>query len=158
MIKIGLGQDSHKFMKAKQLVLGGINIPDCDGLEANSDGDVILHALCNALASSVGKESLGTYSDKMCLEQGITDSKEYLKVAFGFVKESGYKVNNVSIAIEAKKPRLDKYFENMKKIISGLLDITSSDIGITATSGEGLTSFGRGEGIQAFAIVSIIKD
>lgn len=157
MIKIGIGQDSHRFGSSGKLLIGGIIIPDSPGLMANSDGDVVLHALCNALASSVGKGSLSTYADKLCLEQGIKDSREYLKIALSFVKEAGYKLNNVSISIEAKKPKLEKHFPEMKKAIAKLLGINENDIGITCTSGEELTEFGKGNGIQAIAIVSVIK-
>ena len=153
MIKVGIGQDSHVFEVGKPLMLASINIPDSPGLKANSDGDVVVHALCNALSSAVGKGSIGTYADSLC-KDGITDSKEYLKTALSFVKEAGYKVNNISISIEAKQPKLEKHILAMNK---ALAELCNADVGITATSGEGLTSFGRGEGIQAIAIVSLIK-
>ena len=156
-VKVGLGQDSHPFEKGKPLVLGGVHIKDADGFVGNSDGDVILHALCNALGSAVGKGSLATYSDEMCLQKGIKDSSEYVKTALEFVKAAGYSVNNVSISIEAKKPRLEVHFAAMKKVISQLLGIHDEDVGLTATSGEGLTAFGRGEGIQVFAMVSLVR-
>lgn len=156
--RVGIGQDSHPFSKTKKpLVLGGVTYSEEQGLEGNSDADVILHALCNALGSSVGKGSLSTYSDKLCLEQGITDSREYVKVAYSFVKDFGYRVNNVSITIEAKKPKLEKRFPEMKKSIADLLEIDADDVGITATSGEGLTDVGKGLGIQVFAYISIMK-
>jgi 2-C-methyl-D-erythritol 2,4-cyclodiphosphate synthase len=156
--RVGIGQDSHRFTdKIKPLILAGILFANEQGVEANSDGDVILHALCNALASSVGKGSLSTYADKTCLEQGIKDSREYAKVAYHFVRDAGYRVNNVSIAIEAKKPKLEKRFPEMKKSIANLLEIEADDVGITATSGEGLTDFGKGLGIQVFACISIVK-
>ena len=154
MVKIGIGQDSHKFKEGKQLVLGGITVENSPGLKANSDGDVVLHALCNALSSAVGKGSISTYADNLCLEKGIKDSKEYVKVALGFVKEASYKVNNISIVVEAKQPKLESYLPKMKKSIATLCN---AETGITVTSGEGLTAFGRGEGIQAIAIVSLIK-
>lgn len=159
MIKVGIGQDSHRFEKniTKPLVLGGIIIPNCQGLKANSDGDVVIHALCNALSSSIGKGSLSIYADNLCQKQKITDSKEYLKVAFGFIKKEKYKVNNISISIETKKPRLEKYFPKMKQKIADLCHINEENVGITVTSGEGLTSFGKGLGIQVFAAITIIK-
>ncbi|NQV13764.1 MAG: 2-C-methyl-D-erythritol 4-phosphate cytidylyltransferase [Parcubacteria group bacterium] len=154
-MKIGLGQDSHRFTKGKSLVLGGIKIKHHSGLKANSDGDVVLHALCNALSGAVGKGSLATYSDEMCLKKGIKDSREYVKVAQGFVRGAGYKVGNVSIAIEGKEPKLEKHFSKMKKVVAGLLGVRVGDVGITVTSGEGLTAFGQGKGVQVFAVVSL---
>ena len=153
-MRIGIGQDSHPFDQARPLILGGIEIEGHPGLRANSDGDVIFHALCNALSSSVGKGSLSTYADRLC-QQGITDSQEYLKIAHGYVKAQGYKVVNVSIAIEGKAPPLEKEFSHMKRRISSILGIAAEDIGLTVTSGERLTAFGKGEGIQAIAAVII---
>lgn len=156
-LKIGLGQDSHRFEKGKPLVLGGVGINYHSGLKANSDGDVVLHALCNALASAVGKGSISTYADKMCKEEGITDSKEYVKVALGFVQGAGYKVGNVSIAIEGKEPKLEKHVSEMKKVIASLLDVDVAEVGITATTGEELTAFGKGEGVQVFVVVILSR-
>ena len=158
MIRAGIGQDSHRFIRKdeKRLVLGGVIIPNEKGLEGNSDGDVVLHAIFNALSQAVGKRSIGVYSDKMCRE-GIKDSREYLKLALKMVKDSGYRVNNIGVMIEAKKPRIEPYVDDMKKSIADILMITQDMIGITATSGEGLTAFGRGMGIQAFAIVTVVR-
>ncbi|OGD86465.1 2-C-methyl-D-erythritol 2,4-cyclodiphosphate synthase [Candidatus Curtissbacteria bacterium RBG_13_35_7] len=159
MQRVGLGQDSHKFAKSKKLlVLGGIKISSINGLLANSDGDVILHSLCNALSSSIGGDSLSTWSDKMCQQKGIKDSQKYLKFIFNKVKLKKYKVENVSIAVEAKKPRLDQPIINKIKInIAKLLQIKKEQVGITFTSGEGLTDFGKGKGIQVLSIVNIYK-
>lgn len=156
MYRVGLGQDSHWFEKdqKKPLVLGGIKISSTRGLKANSDGDVILHSLCNALSSAIGGESLGTWADKMCLQQGIKDSQEFVKVVMEKVKSQGYQVVNVSIAIEAKKPKIQlKTFQLMKQNIGQLLGCQSNSVGITITSGEGITPFGQGKAIQAFCQV-----
>lgn len=158
MIRIGIGQDSHHFGGNTELFLGGIKINSEFKVSSNSDGDAILHAICNALGSSVGLGSISHYADKMCLEQGITNSQEYVKYIFNKVKEKKYKVNNISISVEAKKPKLEKHFPEMKKVIAQLLEIELDQVGITATSGENLTAFGKGEGIQVFATVCISND
>jgi len=158
MIRVGIGQDSHRFIRKskKRLALGGVIIHDEKGLEGNSDGDVVLHAIFNALSQAVGKRSIGFYSDKMCRE-GIKDSREYLKLALKMVKDSGYRVNNIGVMIEAKKPRIEPYVDDMKKSIARILMITQNMVGITATSGEGLTAFGKGMGIQVFAIATVVR-
>lgn len=158
MIKVGIGQDSHRFSKDenKPLFLGGVKFLNEIGLEGNSDGDVVIHALCNALGSAIGEGSLSTYSDKMC-KNSVTDSTEYLKVVLMNVKNRGYKVNNVSISVEAQKPKIESSGDKMKTKLAKLIGIKKDSVGITATTGEGLTAFGRGEGIQVFAIVSLIK-
>jgi 2-C-methyl-D-erythritol 4-phosphate cytidylyltransferase/2-C-methyl-D-erythritol 2,4-cyclodiphosphate synthase len=160
--RIGFGQDSHRFVKDesddkdKPLVLGGVLIENEKGLEANSDGDVILHALFNALSQSIGGRSLGHYADKM-VENGIKDSKEYLKESVKLVTDRGYKVNNIGIMFEAKKPNISDYEEKIKDTITSLCNIDKSDIGITATSGEDLSAWGQGLGIQCFAVVTVVK-
>lgn len=157
--RVGLGQDSHRFEeKEKPLALGGFVIPNERGLKGNSDGDVILHALFNAISQAIGKRSISIYSDKMCLEQGIKDSKEYLKIILKKLEEKNYKINNVGIMIEAKKPKLEPYHDKIKESLSGILKIEKEQIGLTFTSGEELTDFGRGLGIQCFAITALNKN
>jgi len=157
--RIGLGQDSHSFEeKEKPLILGGIEIPNEPGLKANSDGDVILHTLFNALSQAIGYKSIGCYADKMCLEQGITDSKEYLKVILEKLKEENYKINNVGIMMELKKPNLGQYHDKIKESLSNLLKIEKNKIGLTFTSGDNLTEFGKGLGIQCFVVTIVNKN
>jgi len=154
--RIGFGQDSHKFSinKNKKLILGGYAVPDEIGLEANSDGDLVLHALFNAVSSAIGEKSLGRYSDPMC-RKGITDSKEYLRVILNKLNEKNMKISNVSISIEALKPRLDNHTDKIIGSLSKILSISKENIGITCTSGENLTSFGQGKGMQCFCIVAL---
>jgi len=153
--RIGVGQDSHKFSASdKKLILGGCTIADEKGFEANSDGDVILHALFNALSSAIGERSLGFYSDSMC-KNGITDSKEYLKVILNKLNEKNFRINNISVSIEASKPKLEAHTDKIKESLSKILKIEKEKIGITYTSGEDLTSFGQGDGMQCFVVVTI---
>ncbi|MFC1704772.1 2-C-methyl-D-erythritol 4-phosphate cytidylyltransferase [Nanoarchaeota archaeon] len=154
---VGIGQDSHKFTdENKPLILGGVEIPNEQGLEANSDGDVMLHALFNALSQAIGERSLGNYADSMC-KDGIKDSKEYLNVILDLINKKNYKVNNVGFMIEAKKPRLGANEDKIKESIANLLNIQKEKVGITATSGEELTPFGQGKAIQVFSVASLIR-
>lgn len=156
--RIGYGQDSHRFSsnKSRKLVLGGYIIPNEIGLEANSDGDVVLHALFNAISSAIGDKSLGYYADAM-FNKGITDSKEYIKIILSKLNQKNFRINNVSIAIEAKKPKLEKYTEKIKNSLSRILKLEKESIGITYTSGEGLTLFWQGKGMQGFVVVSLFN-
>lgn len=159
---VGIGQDSHKFLdekNVKDLILGGVKIESEYGLIGNSDTDVIIHSLCNAISSAIGGDSLATWSDDMCLNKGIKDSKEYLKVIFEKIKINNLVVGNVSIAVEAKRPfvKIDD-INKMKEKIAEILEIKKERVGITFTSGEGLTAFGRGEGMQVFSIVNLISN
>ena len=156
-VKVGIGQDSHRFDgegKDKSLILGGIEIPSGLSLQGNSDADVVLHALCNAISGISGKTIIGPYADKLCREQGITDSAEYIKEALKTLKD--YKISHVSIAIECLVPKIVSHIDKMRSRIAEILNVKISDVGITVTSGEGLTLFGQGKGIQAFVSVTAI--
>jgi len=156
MSRIGFGQDSHRFSSDpnRKLVLGGVPVPNEAGLEGNSDADVVLHALCRALEQAIGRDSFSQYADEMS-RRGIADSREYLKVAKAHVEEAGYRVINIGLTIEALRPRIETLSPMMKRTISGILEIAADAIGINATTGERMTPFGQGEGIQAFAIVNL---
>jgi len=155
MYKTAIGQDSHRFEdegSTKPLMLGGVLIPGCPGLLGNSDADVVLHALTNAVSGISGSNILGSISDDMCLNKGITDSRSYLFAALETL--AAFRIVHVSISIEAKRPRLEPHINAIKSSLAKMLSLDGADIGLTATTGEGLTAFGRGEGMQAFVIVS----
>jgi 2-C-methyl-D-erythritol 2,4-cyclodiphosphate synthase len=161
MIRVGLGQDSHRFTASgenKPLVLGGVRVDEKGGLEGNSDADVILHSICNAISSAIGGDSLSTWTDDMCNKQGIKDSSLYVEYIFNKVAALNYSVTNISISVEAKKPYLRmEIIHQIKKRIASLLKIKADQVGLTFTSGEDLTAFGQGLGIQAITIVNIFK-
>lgn len=155
IIRTGIGQDSHRFLPAdttKPCVIGGLTFDDTPGFNANSDGDVVLHAICNAISTLTGILILGNIADDLCLKDGITDSEIYLKEA---MKTLGLQqVTHVAITIEAKKPKFKDRIAEMRKNIARIMHLDDSQVGITATSGEGLTDFGCGLGVQVFAIVT----
>jgi len=154
MIKIGIGQDSHRFTTNdhyKPLVLGGIVIPEHKGLVGNSDADVVLHAVTNAISSITGVNILGRIADDMC-QSGITNSKAYVVKALKYGKNLS--INHVAISIECKTPILADYIPGMKKSIAAVLSISQDNIGITATTGEGMTPFGQGLGISVICILT----
>lgn len=159
MLRVGIGQDSHPFGEDenKKCVLGGVEIQDVIGFEGNSDGDVIIHAICAAIEQSLGRKNFSTYSDDMCKE-GVTDSKEYLKVAVSHMKEKGFKINNIGISVECKTPKILPIEDEIKQNLAPILETDIDNIGINATTGEGMTAFGRGEGVQVFVIVSLIRE
>lgn len=158
MFRVGIGQDSHPFSEDenKKCVLGGVQIEGMSGFEGNSDGDVIVHAICAAIEQALGRKNFSTYSDDMC-KDGITDSAEYLKVAIGHMKEDGFEINNVGISVECKTPKILPIEDEIKKNLAPILETDIANIGINATTGEEMTAFGRGEGVQVFVIVNLIK-
>jgi 2-C-methyl-D-erythritol 2,4-cyclodiphosphate synthase len=159
LVRVGFGTDSHGFEDSisKPLILGGVKLSENGGLRANSDGDVILHALFNAISQACGGRSLGFYADPL-LEKGVTDSARYLVAALDLVKERNCRIHNIGIMVEARRPRIPLAdIDRMRRTIAGLVGIHERDVGITFTSGEGLTSFGRGEGMLAQAVVSLVE-
>lgn len=151
-MKVGIGQDSHRFdfeEKDKKLILGGV-VFEGPAFSANSDGDVVLHAITNAVSGVTCKNILGEISDDMC-RRGITDSKEYLIEALKYLEE---KIVHISITIEGKIPKISPKVEEVRKSIASIMGINSNQVGITATTGEGLTEFGKGNGVSVFAILT----
>lgn len=153
-MKVAIGQDSHRFDfedKNKKLILGGVVFEDGIPLSGNSDADVVLHAVTNAISGITCKNILGKIADDMC-KSGITNSEEYLKEALKYLNN---KIVHLSISIECKTPKITPKIEEMRKNIARILEIPENSIGITATSGEGLTEFGKGNGISVFSCITV---
>lgn len=157
-VRTGIGQDSHRFLppdSTKLCVIGGLIFDDVPGFNANSDGDIVFHAICNAITSLTGILILGAIADDLCLKDGITDSEVYLKEALKTLDNQ--KITHVAISIEAKKPKFKERILEMRENIARVMDLDLSQVGITATTGEGLTDFGCGDGVQCFAIVTTVE-
>ena len=155
-VKTGIGQDSHAFEEApgKPLILAGIKLGHPMGLKGNSDADVVLHSITNAISSITGINILGSIADQLC-QEGATDSSNFLKLALDDLED--WRISHIAIAIECLTPKISPQIDSMKKSIANLCHINKTDVGITATTGEGLTAFGKGEGIQAITIVTVNK-
>lgn len=154
-VRTGIGQDSHRFLppdSSKPCIIAGLIFDDVPGFMANSDGDVVFHAICNAITSLTGVLILGAIADDLCLKDGITDSETYLKEALKTLGDQ--KITHVAVALEAKKPKFMDRLVEMRANIARVMDLELSQVGVTATSGEGLTDFGCGDGVQCFAIVT----
>ncbi len=153
--RTGIGQDSHRFVGeevSKPCVMAGIIFDSCPGFDANSDGDVIFHAICNAISSITGELVLGAIADDLCLKDGITDSEVYLGESLKTLGETT--ITHVAVTVEAKRPKMKMRIDEMRENIARVLKIEKRQVGITATTGEGLTDFGCGTGVQCFAIVT----
>lgn len=153
--RTGIGQDSHRYMSpgsSKPCVIAGIIFDEMPGFMANSDGDIVFHAICNAISSLTGVLILGNIADELCLRDGITDSEIYLREALKTLGKQD--ITHIAITIEAKKPKFNDRLLAMRENIARVMGLTVEQIGITATSGEGLTDFGCGDGAQCFAIVT----
>lgn len=157
----GIGQDSHRFLidnspndaLSRPLILGGTIIPSAPPMDANSDGDVLFHALTNAISGVTGVNILGDIADQLCLEQGVTDSRVYLDRALQDLDD--IELIHVSFSIECLRPKLAPHIPAIKTSVASALKIAPSAVGVTATTGEGLTGCGRGEGIAVLCTLSV---
>jgi 2-C-methyl-D-erythritol 2,4-cyclodiphosphate synthase len=153
--RTGIGQDSHRFLppeSTKPCIVAGTIFDQVPGFNANSDGDVVFHAICNAITSLTGVLILGAIADDLCLKDGITDSEVYLREAIKTLGKQS--ISHVAITIEGKKPKFKDRLMDMRTNIARVMNLDITQVGITATSGEGLTDFGCGDGVQCFAIVT----
>ena len=153
-MKAAIGQDSHRFDSqetTKPLILGGVEFAGHIPLSANSDGDVVLHAITNAVSGITCVNILGAPAAVLC-KQGITDSRVYLQKALKHLKES---IVHLSISIECSTPKVSPMIPQMRESIAALLGIAPACVGITATTGEGLTRCGSGEGISVLCILTV---
>jgi len=158
LVKTAIGQDSHRFETkdtAKPLVLGGVEIPNETGLEGNSDADVLLHALTNAVSGITTVNILGVKADDLCLKKGVKDSKIYLQKALEYL--NGYKITHISFSVEALKPKLAEHIDKIRENVAKLVEVPLDCVAMTATTGEGLTDFGKGLGIQVFVVITAEK-
>lgn len=153
--RVGIGQDSHRFLpqdSAKPCIVAGLIFEDAPGLSADSDGDVVFHAICNAITSLTHVPILGKIAIDLCHKEGITDSQVYLEKAMETLGQQ--KIVHVALTIEGKRPRFQKRTEEMRAKVAVVLKISVDQVGITSTSGDGLTDFGCGDGLQCFCILT----
>ncbi len=155
LFRTGIGHDSHRFLPAdstKPCIVGGIIFEETPGISADSDGDVVFHAICASITTLTGIPILGGIAIELCQRDGITDSEVYVRKALEALGKQ--KIVHVAISIEGKRPKFQKRIEEMRKNIARVLTLQTSQIGISAHSGDGLTDFGCGDGLQCFCILT----
>ena len=152
-MRVGQGFDAHAFMRGGRLVLGGVEIPHDRGLEAHSDGDVVLHALCDALLGAAGLGDIGRHFPPDDPAYENIDSRILLRRVVDLVVGAGLRIVNADITIVAQEPRMAPHTDAMRENIRGDLGVEHSRVNIKATTTEHMGFTGRGEGIAVFAIV-----
>jgi 2-C-methyl-D-erythritol 2,4-cyclodiphosphate synthase len=151
-VRVGHGFDAHAFGPAGRLVLGGVHIPHEHGLAAHSDGDVVLHALCDALLGAAGLGDIGRhFPDREPAYAGI-DSRILLREVVARIAQAGHRVANADLTVVAQAPRLTPYIEAMRRRIASDLGLPAERVNVKATTTERMGFTGRGEGIAAFAV------
>ena len=155
--RIGLGYDVHQLAEGETLWLGGILIPHDKGLIAHSDGDVLLHAICDALLGAAKLRDIGYHFPDTSSEFKNIDSKVLLTETYRLVSEKGFKLVNLDATISAQRPKLKDYIPQMEETIARVMKIDVETVNIKATTTEKLGFEGREEGISVQAIVLIEK-
>ena len=157
-MKIGIGYDSHRLVKGRNLILGGVEIPHEKGLLGHSDADALLHAICDAILGALAMGDIGKhFPDTDSSYKDISSIKLLFEVKNLAIREN-YKINNVDSTIILENPRLKEHIQKMVQNISEVLDVKTDRVNIKATTNEGMGFTGRGEGIAALAVVSIKKE
>jgi 2-C-methyl-D-erythritol 2,4-cyclodiphosphate synthase len=154
-MRIGHGYDAHKFIEGKPLILGGVTIPYEKGLLAHSDGDAVIHALCDALLGAVALGDIGKHFPDTDAEFRNIDSRILLRKVYGLVKQKGYKLVNADITVLAQAPKLMPYISEMRSVLASDLETSIENVNIKATTTEGMGFVGRKEGVAVYAVVLI---
>ena len=155
MIRIGIGYDVHPLVEGYRCMLGGVEIPNKKGLKGYSDGDVLLHALCDALLGAAGSGDIGCHFPSGDPRWKGISSLKLLELVVAILSKKGYQIMNCDCVVIAEEPKLAPFVEKMKKKISHSLSISSEEVNIKGTTNEKIGFIGRGEGIAAQAVCLI---
>ena len=156
--RVGTGFDVHALVENRALILAGVRVPYEKGLLGHSDADVALHALMDALLGAAGKGDIGKHFPDTDDKYEGADSRRLLRVVVEMLQKDGWRVNNVDVTIIAQRPKLAPFIATMRELVASDLGITEDAVNIKATTTEKLGFTGRGEGIAAEAVASIIKN
>ena len=156
-MRIGHGFDAHRFCEGDAVVIGGVQIPHDRGMAAHSDGDVLIHAICDALLGALGEGDIGRhFPDTDPAYRGI-DSTLLLREVMARVHAAGYRLGNLDATVIAQAPRLSPHIEAMRARLAEVMAATPAQINIKATTTEKMGHTGRGEGIDAHAVVLLLS-
>lgn len=156
-LKIGQGIDFHRLEKGLKLFIGGISIPSDKGCIAHSDGDVLLHAICDSILGAAGLGDIGAHFPDSSPEYKNIDSKILLKKSFKLANKNGFDIVNIDSTVCLEKPKIAPYIPEMISVISEILKIKPENISIKATTAEKMGFIGKEKGIVAMAVALLSK-
>ncbi len=156
-IRIGQGFDVHAFGEGNHLMLGGVRVPHTQGVLAHSDGDVVLHALCDALLGALALGDIGRHFPPTDPRWKDADSRAFLRHCAGLLRERGWKLGNADVTVICERPRIGPHADAMRVLIAEDLGVVVDAISIKATTSETLGFTGRGEGIAAQAACLLVR-
>ncbi len=155
MIRIGTGYDVHAFCEGDYLTLGGLKIPFDKAFAAHSDGDVLIHAICDALLGALALGDIGQHFPPNDDKWKNTDSSVFLKHIVGLIEEQGYQVNNIDCTIICEQPKMQPHIVNVRENLAKIMDLDINQVSIKATTTEQLGFAGREEGVEVQAVCLI---
>ncbi|MCX7845779.1 MAG: 2-C-methyl-D-erythritol 2,4-cyclodiphosphate synthase [Dictyoglomaceae bacterium] len=158
ILRVGIGYDIHPFSEGRKLFLGGIEIPYPRGLKGHSDGDVLIHAIMDALLGALGLPDIGFFFPNDDVRYKDVKSTILLNEVLEMVKKKEFKIENIDVVIIAEEPKIFPYREKIISNLSHYLRISQEDINIKATTNEGVGFIGKKEGIAVLAIVLLSKE
>lgn len=156
MFRIGFGYDAHSLVKGRPLIIGGVEIPHGSGLEGHSDADVLAHAVIDAILGALGMGDIGQHFPDTDPAYKGADSLLMLKTVMEWVEHKRFRLNNVDATVVAENPKLSPHVSAMQHRLADVLEASINQINIKATTTEGMGFTGRQEGIEAFAVVSLV--
>ena len=155
VFRVGFGYDVHRLVEGRPLILGGVKIPYEKGLLGYSDADVLTHAVIDAILGALGKGDIGRHFPDSDPAYKGADSLFLLKKVVTLAYDERFKLNNLDATIVAQKPKLTTYLNDMEGRLSDVLDVDPQVVNVKATTTEGLGFYGRGEGLAAYAVVTL---
>ncbi len=158
MIKVGFGYDTHRFTEGDHILIGGEKIIFSQGIDAHSDGDVLLHAICDALLGAAGLGDIGNHFPDSDPAYKDIDSSELLEKVIQELENIKCYVSNVDCTVVLERPKLVEHIPYIKENISKLLKTSGQNVNIKATTNEGMSFIGRGEGVAAFAVALLLQE
>lgn len=157
-IRVGFGYDVHPLGEGRELWLGGIKLQFDKGCVGHSDADVLLHAICDALLGAANMRDIGFHFPNTDPKYSGADSKLLLKEVVALIKTKGYKVGNVDATLSLEAPKINPHITHMQEVLAPILEVSTDEVSIKATTNEKLGYVGREEGVNAYAVALIYKD
>jgi len=156
-LRTGLGNDLHRLVAGRKLILGGVHIPFAKGPAGHSDGDALAHAICDALLGAAALGDIGRHFPNTSPKWRGTSSLLFLRHVRDLVRKAGYVIANVDATVGLERPKLSAYIPRMQEKLAGALGLDAGQVSVKAKTGEGVDAVGRGEAVRADAVALVAR-
>ena len=157
-IRIGIGNDIHKLVESRNLIIGGVHVPFAKGCLGHSDGDVLLHSIIDAILGALAFRDIGYFFPDNSPKYKDIDSVILLKNIMSKCKDNGYRINNLDSTVILEKPKLSPFIDSIRQRIADITDTDINNISVKAKTNEGLGYVGSSDAIVAYCVITLIKD